>query len=124
MTIRPVSKCGAAILDAKQFVKSKITLFTAILVICNLLLGSVHGLAFSDQGGGGAYRQNRDLNIKTLPPDSYSGGDYYSSGVLNSADALLADWDGEHWASLDAADDKVGLKWKSTAEEIEMQVGH
>ena len=117
------NKCGA-ILDAKQFLKSKVSVITAILAICNLLLVSVHGVAFSDQENS-AYRQNRDLNIKTLPPDPYSGGaDYYSSGVLNSADALLSDWDGDHWASLDADEDKVGLKWSSTADEIIFQVGH
>ena len=102
-----------------------------ILVINTYLLHSVQGNSFSNSGSYGS-RQNRDLNIKTLPPDSsysvgYSHehqqyGEYYSSDVINSADALLSNWDGDHWASLDADQDMVNLQWSSNSEEITFQV--
>ena len=104
-----------------------------ILVINTYLLHCVQGNnSFSNSGSYGS-RQNRDLNIKTLPPDtSYSSGysherqqhgDFYSSNeVINSADALLSNWDGDHWASLDADQDMVNLQWTSNSEEITFQV--
>lgn len=55
-----------------------------------------------------------DIAIKTLPPD-------YTN--FESADALLSDWEGEHWASLDADQDKVALSWTTTNEEAIFQVG-
>lgn len=56
-----------------------------------------------------------DISIKTLPPD-------YARPVLESADALLSDWEGEHWASLDADLDKVALSWTTTQTEAIFQV--
>ena len=58
-----------------------------------------------------------DISIKTLPPD-------YARPVFESADALLSDWGGEHWASLDADQDKVALSWTTNSEEAIFQVGH
>ena len=58
-----------------------------------------------------------DISIKTLPPD-------YARPVFESADALLSDWEGEHWASLDADQDKVALSWTTNSEEAIFQVGH
>ena len=57
-----------------------------------------------------------DISIKTLPPD-------YNRPVFESADALLSDWEGEHWASLDADQDKVALSWTTNSEEAIFQVG-
>jgi len=56
-----------------------------------------------------------DISIKTLPPD-------YARPVFESADALLSDWEGEHWASLDADQDKVALSWTTNSEEAIFQV--
>ena len=110
-------------------VRSITSVLLTILVINTYLLHCVQ--ANSNSGGYGS-RQNRDLNIKTLPPDSsysvgYSHehqqhGEYYSSDVINSADALLSNWDGDHWASLDADQDMVNLQWSSNSEEITFQV--
>ena len=58
-----------------------------------------------------------DISIKTLPPD-------YTRPLFESADALLSDWEGEHWASLDAVQDKVALSWTTTSEEAIFQVSH
>ena len=63
-----------------------------------------------------ATASNDDISIKTLPPD-------YARPVLESADALLSDWEGEHWASLDADQDKVALAWTTTQTEAVFQVG-
>ena len=46
----------------------------------------------------------------------------YASEVGNSADALLSNWDGDHWASLDAEQVMVNLQWSSNSEEITFQV--
>ena len=118
--------------DAIYGVRSITSVLLTILVINTYLLHCVQGNSFSNSENYGS-RQNRDLNIKTLPPDpSYSSvyshdhqqtGDYYSSNdVINSADALLSNWDGDHWASLDADQDMVNLQWSSNSEEITFQV--
>ena len=57
-----------------------------------------------------------ELSIRTL-----SGEDYFRPN-LRSADALLSDWEGDHWASLDADMDKVALSWTTDAEHITFQV--
>ena len=64
-----------------------------------------------------AKASTEDIAIKTLPPD-------YSRPVFESADALLSDWEGQHWASLDAEQDKVALSWTTTSEEAIFQVGN
>lgn len=121
--VKPFNKRGANF-DAK----SKITVLATILVISNCLLKCVHGSSQFASSENNNDRHSRDLNIKTLPPDPYSDGyrhehgDFYASEVINSADALLSDWDGDHWASLDADQDRVNLQWSSTAEEIIFQV--
>ena len=117
-------KISGAIYDAK----STISVLATILVINIYLLQCVQSSSFSNSEN--YDRQNRDLNIKTLPPDPYSKGysqehgEYYSSDVINSADALLSNWDGDHWASLDADQDMVNLQWSSTSEEITFQVSN
>ena len=58
---------------------------------------------------------SEDISIKTLPPD-------YTRPVFESADALLSDWEGQHWASLDADQDKVALSWTTNSEEAIFQV--
>ena len=42
--------------------------------------------------------------------------------MANSADALLSEWEGEHWASLDPEQDKVAISWTNTETDITMQV--
>ncbi len=64
-----------------------------------------------------------DIAIKTLPPTSYDH-QYRSQPVLESADALMSDWEGDHWASLDADQDKVALSWSTTDDEAIFQVRH
>ena len=58
-----------------------------------------------------------DIAIETLPPDFAA-----RRPVFESADALLSDWEGEHWASLDADQDKVALSWTTTSDEAIFQV--
>ena len=106
---------------------SKHSVLAIILVINLYLLQCVHGSSFSSSEN--YDRHSRDINIKTLPPDLYSdgyshdhGNDFYASEVRNSADALLSNWDGDHWASLDAEQDMVNLQWSSNSEEITFQV--
>ena len=62
---------------------------------------------------------NSEYDIKTLPPTEV----YDDSGNLRVADALLSDWEGQHWASLDADEDKVALSWTTDKEYITFQVG-
>ena len=57
-----------------------------------------------------------DIAIETLPPD------FSRRPAFESADALLSDWEGEHWASLDADQDKVALSWTTTSDEAIFQV--
>ncbi len=38
------------------------------------------------------------------------------------SDALLTDWEGQHWASLDADEDKVALSWTADEKRITFQV--
>ena len=117
--------------DAIYGKRSITSVLLIILVINTYLLHCVQANSFSNSQSYGS-RQNRDLNIKTLPPDSsysvgYSHehqqhGEYYSSDVINSADLLRSNWDGDHWASLDADQDMVNLQWSSNSEEITFQV--
>ena len=62
-------------------------------------------------------------DIKTLSP---SGGPQTfltkSDIMANSADALLGEWEGEHWASLDPEQDRVAISWTNTETDITMQV--
>ena len=46
----------------------------------------------------------------------------YEKATLRVADALLSDWEGDHWASLDADQDKLALSWTKTEEDITFQV--
>ena len=41
---------------------------------------------------------------------------------LETADALLSDWEGQHFAALDADQDKVALSWTIEKDEITCQV--
>ena len=65
-----------------------------------------------------AYDSRSQFDIKTLPPTEV----YDDSGNLRVADALLSDWEGQHWASLDADEDKVALSWTTDKEYITFQV--
>ena len=110
-------------------ITSRISMLTIILVINSYLLQCVHGVSVAKSENND--RHIRNLNIKTLPPDpSYSDGyrhehgEYYASEVIHSADALLSDWDGDHWASLDPEQDRVNLQWSSTSDEISFQVSN
>ena len=42
---------------------------------------------------------------------------------LETADALLSDWEGQHFAPLDADQDKVAFSWTVETDEIVGQVG-
>ena len=57
------------------------------------------------------------LSIHTLAPRDRLGGG------IHVADALLSDWEGDHWVSLDADLDKVSLSWTTDAEHVTFQVG-
>jgi|FrelakmetLWP11LW_1041352.scaffolds.fasta_scaffold72692_1 hypothetical protein len=57
-----------------------------------------------------------DLSIKPLPAPNRP------SQVLETADALLSDWEGQHFAALDADQDKVALSWSVEKDEIVCQV--
>ena len=57
-----------------------------------------------------------DIAIETLPPD------YSRRPAFESANALLSEWEGDHWASLDADQDKVALSWTTTSDEAIFQV--
>ena len=61
---------------------------------------------------------NENVNIKTLPPEVSDRTN------LHVADALLSDWEGKHWASLDADQDKVALSWTTDKDFITFQVGY
>ena len=41
---------------------------------------------------------------------------------MANSDALLSEWEGEHWASLDPEEDKVAISWTNTETDITMQV--
>lgn len=64
--------------------------------------------------------RSTQYDIHTLPPRA-TVGDGSGSGLLE-ADALLSDWQSEHWASLDADQDKVALSWTTDKEYITFQV--
>ena len=64
-----------------------------------------------------------NLNIKTLPPSKVSRQSYMShEEIMANSDALLSEWEGEHWASLDPEEDKVAISWTNTETDITMQV--
>ena len=64
-----------------------------------------------------------DLNIKTLPPSKVSRTSFMTKeDILANSDALLAEWEGEHWASLDPEEDKVAISWTNTEKDITIQV--
>ena len=58
-----------------------------------------------------------DLAIKPLPAPQRP------SKALETADALLSDWEGQHFAALDADQDKVALSWSVENDELVCQVG-
>lgn len=70
------------------------------------------------------------FSIRTLSPSpEESGGaghetvsDVFERTNIRVADALLSDWEGKHWASLDADLDKVALSWTTDKEFITFQV--
>ena len=57
--------------------------------------------------------KSEDIEFEALPP---------GRSQLESADALLSDWEGEHWASLDGDQDKVALSWSIVEAEAIFQV--
>ena len=42
---------------------------------------------------------------------------------MPASDALLTDWEGQHWAALDADQGKVAMSWTTDQEFITFQVG-
>jgi hypothetical protein len=65
----------------------------------------------------GADTDDDFLSIKPLPaPDNRRPAN------LETADALLSDWEGQHFAALDADEDKVALSWTIEKDEITCQV--
>ena len=63
------------------------------------------------------------ITIKTLPPNPEVGEEGHRHPPdLRAADALLSDWEGDHWASLDGDQDKVALSWTTDEEFITFQV--
>lgn len=64
-------------------------------------------------------------DFQTLPPlPPRQGGRSYQPQAASPpvSDALLTDWEGKHWASLDADQDKVALSWNVDQEYITFQV--
>ena len=57
-----------------------------------------------------------DLSIKPLPAP------LRPAKALETADALLSDWEGQHFAALDADQDKVALSWSIENDELTCQV--
>lgn len=57
--------------------------------------------------------KSEDIEFEALPP---------GRSQLESADALLSDWEGDHWASLDGDQDKVALSWSIVENEAVFQV--
>ena len=82
------------------------------LLVAALLSSSVASAA------SGQYEE--EVSFRTLAPGDRGG----HTGGLHVADALLSDWEGDHWVSLDADLDKVALSWKTTEKEITFQVRH
>ena len=80
-----------------------------------LLLTAVVAVAASAQF-------EEQLSIHTLAPRDRLGGGGGGGGI-HVADALLSDWEGDHWVSLDADLDKVSLSWTTDAEHVTFQVG-
>ena len=75
-------------------------------------------LVFLHQSGAGTVAEFvDDLAIKPLPAPQRP------SKALESADALLSDWEGQHFAALDADQDKVALSWSVEKDELVCQVG-
>ena len=66
-----------------------------------------------------ASQYEEQLSIHTLAPRDRSG----AAAGIHVADALLSDWEGDHWVSLDADLDRVSLSWTTDAEHITFQVG-
>ena len=58
--------------------------------------------------------------LPPLPPGRPGSGSI--SSAPPASDALLTDWEGEHWASLDADLDKVALSWNVDEDYITFQV--
>ena len=77
-----------------------------------IVVATVTASAFASQ-------YEEQLSIHTLAPRGRSG----AAAGIHVADALLSDWEGDHWVSLDADLDKVSLSWTTDAEHITFQVG-
>ncbi len=83
------------------------------------LLLVLSGQAMGRTGGGGnsvsdGHARSRSRSSSPSSP---------SSRRLPPSDALLTDWEGQHWASLDPDQDKVALSWTADQESITFQVG-
>ena len=58
------------------------------------------------------------LHSNEIPPPPREG----TAPMMPTSDALLTDWEGQHWVSLDAEQDKVALSWTADQEYITFQV--
>jgi hypothetical protein len=77
------------------------------------------------QTSASASAQYEELSIRTLAAGEVvdgSGARLRGHGGFHVADALLSDWEGDHWASLDADLDKVALSWTTDDKYITFQV--
>ena len=90
-----------------------------LLACCILLIGGqVHHACSA------ASTYEDQFSIRTLSPSPEAEGvsDVFERTNIRVADALLSDWEGKHWASLDADMDKVALSWTTDKEYITFQV--
>ena len=94
---KPLLLCGTVTEDEMK-TKTLITLLTIVAAV------SASSSPYEEQ-----------LSIHTLAPRNRGAG-------IHVADALLSDWEGDHWVSLDADLDKVSLSWTTDAEHITFQV--
>ena len=94
---KPLLLCGTVTEDEMK-TKTMITLLTIVAAV------SASSSPYEEQ-----------LSIHTLAPRDRGAG-------IHVADALLSDWEGDHWVSLDADLDKVSLSWTTDAEHITFQV--
>lgn len=79
-----------------------------VFIVTFMALASVNGEHAPNTVNDGSVRMMMDPRIEAqLMPES---------------DALLTDWEGQHWASLDADQDKVALSWTADEKRITFQV--
>ncbi len=91
--------------------------FIPVFLSCTLGVAAASPSAVPSPPSASASQYDEEVSFRTLSPS-----DRAKNGGLHVADALLSDWEGDHWVSLDADLDKVALSWKSDEKHITFQV--